>query len=212
MTQLFLQAAQTVTGNVVTIIALGIMAAIAGYLIAWYYARSVYTPVIKGLEAEKSGLNNQVLTLKDANHNLGSTADRLGSKIEKLQEELASVHSVYKDDSGEKIHVGKYSVGRAKNGNFYFNLKATNGQTILTSVMFHTEGDCSNAIESVRQHCSDDKWYDRKTSSDNKHFFTLKSPDGHITGKSEMYESHANMEKGIASVKRNGISTIVVEE
>jgi uncharacterized protein len=212
MTQLFLQLAQTVTGNVITIVALGLLVAIAGYLIAWYYARSVYTPVIKGLEKDKAGLNNQVLQLSNEYNNLNAKADQLNGKIEKLQEELENRQNEVKDLSGEKIHVGKYAVSRAKNGEFYFNLKATNGQTILTSVMFHTEDECSNAIESVRQYSSDDKWYDRKTSTDNKHFFTLKSPEGHITGKSEMYESAANMEKGIASVKRNGISTIVVEE
>jgi uncharacterized protein len=212
MTPLFLQLVQTVTGNVVTIVALGLVVAIAGYLIAWYYARSVYTPVIKGLEADKASLNDQLLKLKNEYNSLSMKADQLAGKIEKLKEELAAGQNEEKDLSGDKIHVGKYVIGRSKNGGYYFNLKATNGQTILTSVMFHTSEDCSNAVESVRKYSSDDKWYERKTSSDNKHFFSLKSPEGHITGKSEMYESVANMEKGIASVKRNGITTIVVEE
>jgi uncharacterized protein len=212
MTQLFLQLVQSVAGNVITIVSLGLLAAIAGYLIAWYYAKSVHTPIIKGLEADKADLNSQVVRLKKEYESLNEKADSLASKIEKLNEELAKDKEELKNLSGEKGHVGKFAVSTAKNGEFYFNLKATNGQTILTSVMFHTSDDCFRAIESVRQYSSDDKWFERKTSSDNKHFFTLKSPEGNITGKSEMYESNANMEKGIASVKRNGISTIVVEE
>ena len=65
MTQLFVQLAQSVTGNVITIVALELVAAIIGFIIAWFYARSVYTPVIKGLETDKTNLNNQVAKLKD---------------------------------------------------------------------------------------------------------------------------------------------------
>ena len=65
MTQLFIQLAQSVTGAVITIVALLLVAAIIGYLSAWFYAKSVYTPVIKGLEADKAELNKQVAGLKD---------------------------------------------------------------------------------------------------------------------------------------------------
>ena len=57
MTQLFILLAQSVTGAVITIIALLLVAAIIGYFTAWFYAKSVYTPVIKGLEADKENLN-----------------------------------------------------------------------------------------------------------------------------------------------------------
>jgi hypothetical protein len=72
--------------------------------------------------------------------------------------------------------------------------------------------DCNAAIESVREYCTDDSRYERKISADNKPYFNLTSPEGHVIGKSEMYESSAGMENGITSVKKNGISTIVVEE
>jgi uncharacterized protein YegP (UPF0339 family) len=44
------------------------------------------------------------------------------------------------------------------------------------------------------------------------HYFVLKAPDGQIIGSSEMYASKAGMEKGIESVKKNGINTKVVDE
>jgi len=211
MTQLFLLLSQTAIGNVVTIVTLGLLAAITGYIIAWYYAKSVYSPVIKTLEKENTDLNSHIISLKAEYENLHANVNNLTRKTDSLRDGLSAINNESNDSSGEKVHVGKYVISKAKNGAFYFNLKATNGQTILTSGMFHTIAECLNAIDSARQYSSDDKWYDRKTSSDKKHYFILKSPDGHKTGKSEMYESTANMEKGIASVKRNAISTIVIE-
>jgi len=40
----------------------------------------------------------------------------------------------------------------------------------------------------------------------------LKASNGQVIGKNELYESEADMENGIASVKKNGKSTVVVEE
>jgi uncharacterized protein len=212
MTQLFLQLAQSVTGNVVTIVALELGAAIIGYIIAWYYARSVYTPVIKGLEDDKTSLNNQITKLTGEVGSLTRQVSDLDEKIKKLTEDLASKAEKIKEFAAETGPVGKYVISKAKSGENYFNLKATNGQIILTSVMFPTMDDCSGGILTTRGICADDNMFERKISSNNKHFFNLKSPEGNIVGKSEIYESQANMEKGIASVKRNGLSTNVVEE
>ena len=212
MTQLFLQLAQSVTGNVITIVALELAAAIIGFVIAWFYARSVYTPVIKGLEDDKTNLNSQVNRLTGEFGNLKEKVSTLEDKVRKLDEELASRKKEIEDLSVEAVPVGKYVISKAKSGENYFNLKATNGQIILTSGMYPSMTECTTGIETVRAVCNDDNMYERKNSSDGKHFFTLKASGGNIIGKSEMYESIANMEKGIASVKRNGISTVVVEE
>jgi uncharacterized protein YegP (UPF0339 family) len=191
---------------------LELTAAIIGYFIAWFYARSVYTPVIKGLEADKTNLNDQVVKLRNELGTLNEKTNKLSVKIGQLEEELTSWNEELEDLSSAPIHIGKYVIGKAKNGEDYFNLKATNGQTILTSVMYSSMADCTLGIESVRENCIDDDRYERKTSSNNKHFFNLKASDGHVLGMSEMYESSTNMEKGISSVKRNGISTIIAEE
>jgi uncharacterized protein YegP (UPF0339 family) len=212
MTQLFLQLTQSVTGNVITIVTLELAAAIIGFVIAWYYARSVYTPVIKGLEADKTNLNNRVIKLNGELGNLKEKVNSLDEKIKRLDDLLASREKEINDLTAETVPVGKYVIGKAKSGENYFNLMATNGQVILTSVMYPSLTDCTNGIAAIRESCVDDNMFERKTSSNNKNFFNLKSSDGQIVGKSEMYESATNMEKGISSVKRNGISTIVDEE
>ena len=89
MTHLFILLTQSVTGAVFTIVALLLVAAIIGYLTAWFYARSVYTPIIKGLEAEKADLLKQVAGLKDDISKLNGKVDKLNETIGKLEEEIA---------------------------------------------------------------------------------------------------------------------------
>jgi hypothetical protein len=226
MTQLFVQLAHSVTGNVITIVALELAAAIIGFIIAWLYARSVYTPVIKGLETDKKNLNSQIDKLKDDYNALNEKVNRLSEKKGKLGEQVIEKENEINALSAEPDQaviettpkvtepgpIGKYVIGKAKNGEHYFNLKATNGQVILTSGMFSSLADCLKGIESVREICVDNNSYERKKSSNNKPYFNLKASNGQISGKSELYESVASMEKGISSVKRNGISKVVIEE
>jgi uncharacterized protein YegP (UPF0339 family) len=212
MNQLFLQLAQTVSGNVITIVALELGAAIIGFIIAWYYARSVYTPVIKGLEADKASLSDQITGLKDEYGKFDEKVKKLNEKVSRLEKEKAEKDIEIKDLSTKTISVGKYVISKARNGETLFNLKATNGQIILTSLMYPTLADCTKGIESVKENCGDDNRFERKISTNNKHYFNLTGPSGHVIGKSEMYEAPAGMETGIASVKRNGISNTVVEE
>ncbi|SDD55918.1 YegP family protein [Niabella drilacis] len=107
--------------------------------------------------------------------------------------------------------MGKFVVSKRTNGEFQFNLKAGNGQVILTSEGYTTRAACDNGIESVKKNAADDAHYDRKTSSNGKPFFSLKAGNGQIIGKSELYESEAARENGIESVKKNAPDAEVVE-
>lgn len=107
--------------------------------------------------------------------------------------------------------MGKYVIKTAKNGEFFFNLKADNSQTILSSEMYSSKAACTNGIESVRTNCANDARYERKVSTSKKHFFALKASNGQIIGNSEMYESASGMGNGISSVKKNGTSKTVEE-
>lgn len=105
--------------------------------------------------------------------------------------------------------MSKFEIKLRKNGEFQFNLKASNGQIILSSEGYTTRANCKNGIESVMKNGVDDKKYDRKESTNGKWYFNLKATNGQIIGTSEMYESEAGRENGIASVKKNApIATI----
>jgi uncharacterized protein YegP (UPF0339 family) len=106
----------------------------------------------------------------------------------------------------------KFVIKTAKNGEFHFSLHAGNGESILSSEMYKTKSSCTNGINSVQKNCAEDSRYERKTSSNKKHYFNLKASNGQVIGKSEMYESASGLENGIASVKKNGTTTTIVDE
>jgi peptidoglycan hydrolase CwlO-like protein len=88
MTQQFILQAQSVTGAVITVITLGLVAVIIGYFTAWLYAKSVYTPIVKGLEEDKAILIKQVDGLHEDIKKLNGRVDKLNEKISKLEEEV----------------------------------------------------------------------------------------------------------------------------
>ncbi|MFN3242935.1 MAG: YegP family protein [Planctomycetota bacterium] len=100
----------------------------------------------------------------------------------------------------------KYDLKPTSDGQFMFNLKAANGEIILTSERYKQKASAENGIESVRTNSPLDERYDRRTSSAGSPYFVLKAGNGEIIGKSEMYSGDAAMENGIASVKQNGPS------
>jgi uncharacterized protein YegP (UPF0339 family) len=108
--------------------------------------------------------------------------------------------------------MSKFVITKRSNGEYQFNLKAGNGQTILSSEGYSSKAGCDNGIDSVRKNSQDDSKYDRKTSSNGKPYFNLKATNGQIIGTSEMYESEAARDNGIASVKTNAPDATVDDQ
>ncbi len=97
-----------------------------------------------------------------------------------------------------------FELKKTTNGKgFRFNLKARNGQVILTSETYNSKSAAENGIASVQKNASDDGKYDRKTAKNGQDYFNLKAANGQIIGTSEIYTTKAAMENGIASVKKN---------
>lgn len=108
--------------------------------------------------------------------------------------------------------MGKFIISTRKNGEFQFNLKAANGQVILSSEGYSSKAGCQNGIESVRKNAQNDSKFERLTAKDGRSYFNLKATNGQIIGSSQMYESDNGMEKGIESVKNNAPNASVEEE
>lgn len=108
--------------------------------------------------------------------------------------------------------MGKFVISKRTNGEFQFNLKADNGQVILTSEGYAAKSGCTNGIESVRKNAPEDGNYDRKTASNGKEYFTLKAGNGQVIGTSQMYESASGRDNGIESVKKNAPDASVEDE
>jgi uncharacterized protein YegP (UPF0339 family) len=107
---------------------------------------------------------------------------------------------------------GKFVVKTAKNGKVHFNLKASNGQIILTSEKYESRSGAMSGIESVKKNASTDARFERKKGKDGSSYFVLKAANGEPLGRSEMYKTTSSMENGIASVGRNAADSTTVDE
>ena len=124
---------------------------------------------------------------------------------------------------GDTTMAGKFVVITAKNGEFTFNLKASNGEVILTaSETYTTMSACENGIASVKKNSSANI-EDQTRSETQKHpkyelykdkageyRFRLKAANGEIIGKSEGYKAKASAKKGIASIAKNAPDAPIV--
>ncbi len=106
---------------------------------------------------------------------------------------------------------GKFECTVSKAGKHRFNLKASNGQVILTSQAYKDRAGCKNGIESVRKHSAKDTFFEKKTSTDGKAYFVLKASNGQVIGTSQRYSSPASCNNGIASVQRHAKDAKQVE-
>jgi uncharacterized protein len=98
---------------------------------------------------------------------------------------------------------GSFELKQSAGGKFMFNLKAGNGEIILTSQQYAAKDSAENGIASVKKNSQDDGRFERKSSSKGEPYFVLTATNGQVIGQSEMYSSASSMENGIASVKKN---------
>jgi hypothetical protein len=99
--------------------------------------------------------------------------------------------------------MAKFEIKKAKNDEYYFHLKAGNGETILVSEMYVSKASAENGIESVKKNAPDDKRYERKETKNGQYMFNLKAANHEVIGTSESYTTAVAREGGIESVKKN---------
>jgi uncharacterized protein YegP (UPF0339 family) len=104
---------------------------------------------------------------------------------------------------------GWFELDKSKNDQFFFTLKAGNGETILTSEQYTAKGSAENGIASVQNNCGLDERYERKVANNGKAYFNLKAANHQVIGTSQMYASTASRDAGIDSVKTNGTTKTV---
>ena len=104
---------------------------------------------------------------------------------------------------------GWFEVSQAKDGQYRFVLKAGNGEPVLTSELYKTKVSALNGIASVQKNSPDDARYERLVSKADKPYFNLKAANHQIIGTSQFYASEQSRDKGIESVKNNGVSETV---
>lgn len=88
------------------------------------------------------------------------------------------------------------------NYQYYYRLKARNGEIILSGEGYTTKQSCLNGIASVKVNAPHDARYQRNDSYNN-YTFNLKAANGEIIGRSENYLQRQSRENGIDAVKKD---------
>ncbi len=116
---------------------------------------------------------------------------------------------------------------RTVNSGVKFDLKAGNGQTILTSEVYTTEAACRKGIESVAKNAAiagvenqtEDGYavlthpkFEMYQDKAGEYRFRLKARNGEIIAVSEGYTAKAGCINGIESVQKNAPEAEIVEE
>lgn len=122
--------------------------------------------------------------------------------------------------------MSKFVIRTVRSG-LKFDLRAGNGQTILTSEVYTSEAACRKGIESVIRNAplaklenqTEDNW---KTVTNPKfqlyqdkagqYRFRLRARNGEIIAVSENYTAKAGCMNGIESVRKNAVEADIVEE
>ena len=122
--------------------------------------------------------------------------------------------------------MGKFVIRETKTG-VKFDLKATNGEVILTSEVYSGEAACKKGLESVKKNAPaaavENQTVEGYTVQKHPKFeiyadkagefrFRLKATNGEIIGVSEGYKALKSAENGIASVQKNAPDADVVKE
>lgn len=107
---------------------------------------------------------------------------------------------------------GKFELKKSKNGKFFFNLLAGNGQIILTSEMYEAKASAVGGIESVKKNGSDKARYVTMTAKDGSPYFVLKAGNGQVIGQSQMYSGEAACAGGIESCMNNAPGAAVDDQ
>ena len=124
---------------------------------------------------------------------------------------------------GDNMAIGKFVIRETKTG-IKFDLKASNGEVILTSEVYASEKSCRNGVASVaknaavaavedqtvegyeKQKCPKFEIYTDKAGETR---FRLKAKNGQNIGSSEGYKSMKACKNGIASVVKNAPEAVV---
>lgn len=107
--------------------------------------------------------------------------------------------------------MGKFEISNRTDETFMFNLKASNGEIVMTSQGYTAKSACQNGIESVKANCSDKKMFTKETASDGSHYFNLTAVNTKIIGTSQMYASAQGRDNGIDSVRKNAPKAEVID-
>jgi uncharacterized protein len=94
---------------------------------------------------------------------------------------------------------GRFTVFKAANGQFYFNLKSANNKIILQSEGYVAKEGALNGIASIRRNVIQQE--NILKAANGKFYFVWVAGNNRITGQSQMYKTPAGAKNGAAAVR-----------
>ena len=85
--------------------------------------------------------------------------------------------------------MAKFTILPGSNGQYYFNLKADNGEKVLGSEGYIAKSSCQNGIASVRSNSQIEVRFKKYTSTNNQYYFNLTAENCQVIGTSETYST-----------------------
>jgi len=106
----------------------------------------------------------------------------------------------------------KFVIKTGKHHQFFFDLKADNGEVIITSDAFHTKAACNSGIEALKAVVRDDNKFERMKAATEHYYFIIKGANGKQIAKSVLFPTPAERNAAIKSIEAEAHDAVVAEE
>ena len=101
--------------------------------------------------------------------------------------------------AAKRSRTGKFETFTGADDQWYFRLKAPNGEVILASEGYQTEQGALGGIEAVKKNAEPEQ-FELRESTAGQPYFVLKAKNNRVIGTSQMYKRLASCNKGQKAV------------
>ena len=108
--------------------------------------------------------------------------------------------------------MSKFTLFQGKDGQFYWNLKAGNGEIVGRSEAYKAKQSAKNGIEATIREAAAGTRFSVTEGNGGKWYFNLKAGNGEVICASQGYSSEEGAQKGIEACKRAAAGAEVVDE
>jgi uncharacterized protein YegP (UPF0339 family) len=138
--------------------------------------------------------NGQIIAISEM-YATAANAERGAATVQKIVTNIVSTGAAAQIDT-------RFEIFKGLDGKFYFHLKAHNGQIVLQSQGYTTKTSATNGVASVKTNGANAARFEVRAAADGQFYFVLKAANGAVIGRSELYVSRANAERGTETVIR----------
>ena len=138
------------------------------------------------------------------NVNVGELTIELPKKVDisleyEVDEDETELEIEFNWSNVKRSRKGKFEVFTGANEQWYFRLRAPNGEVILASEGYRNKQGALGGIESVKKNAQPEQFEIRESAA-GQPYFVLKAKNHQVIGTSQMYKRLAGCNKGIKSV------------